>query len=112
MYAAYQRPRLFHAFVASNPGREADTRLLYGMNRTQPPGPTQGWLIVTSGSRDHDYLRGTALQWRREVAGKADLPWRTDFIDLAGGTHAASVPRAYRESMLKVLGTSASSPGR
>lgn len=103
IYAAYERPHVFHGFVASNPGREADTRLLYGMNRTQPQGRTQGWLIVTSGSRDYDYLRGTALQWGREVAGKPDLPWRAEFIDLAGGTHSASVSEAYRAAMLKIF---------
>ena len=112
LYAAYQRPRLFHGFVASNPGREADTRLLYGMNGTQPRGRGEGWLIVTSGSRDYDYLRGTALQWGREVAGKPDLPWRAEFIDLAGATHAASVPQAYRAAMLKIFAQQAKATGR
>lgn len=107
IYAAYERPDLFHGFVASNPGREANTRLLYGMDGTQPQGRTEGWLIVTSGSRDHDYLRGTAVQWGQQVAGKAGLPWRAHFIDLAGGTHAASVPQAYRAAMLKIFGKSA-----
>lgn len=104
IYAAYERPRLFYGFVASNPGREDNTRLLYGMDRTQPLGNGQGWLIVTSGSRDRDYLRATALQWEKQVAGKPGLPWRAHFIDLAGGTHAASVGEAYRASVLKILG--------
>lgn len=104
LYAAYERSRLFHGFVASNPGREANSRLLYGMDRTKPQGDGQGWLIVTSGSRDRDYLRETALQWEQQIAGKPGLPWRAHFIDLAGGTHAASVPQAYRASMLKILG--------
>jgi predicted alpha/beta superfamily hydrolase len=112
IYAAYERPRLFHGFVASNPGREADTRLLYGMNGTQPRNRTAGWLIVTSGSRDHDYLRQTALQWGREVAGKPGLPWRAEFIDLPGGTHAAAAPQAYRAAMLRILGKPADAASR
>jgi predicted alpha/beta superfamily hydrolase len=112
LYAAYQRPRLFHGFVASNPGREADTRLLYGMNGSQPKGRNEGWLIVTSGSRDYDHLRGTALQWGREVAGKLDLPWRAELIDLEGGTHAASVPQAYRAAMLRIFHKQAKPAGR
>jgi predicted alpha/beta superfamily hydrolase len=112
LYAAYRRPRLFHAFIASNPGREADTRLLYGMNGTPPKGRTEGRLIVTSGSRDYDYLRGTALQWRRDVAGKPNLPWRAEFVDLEGATHAASVPQAYRAAMLKIFAKQGNGAGR
>lgn len=104
IYAAYQRPELFHAYVASNPGREVDTRLLYGMADAQPRGDGDGWLIVTSGARDYDYLRGTAQQWQREVAGREGLPWRAEFIDIPDGTHAASAPLAYRAAMLRILG--------
>ena len=104
IYAAHRRPELFHAFVASNPGREADTRLLYGMDGAPPQGDGDGWLIVTSGSRDRDYLRGTAQQWRREIAGRPGMPWRAAYIDIADGTHAASAPLAYRAAMLRVLG--------
>jgi predicted alpha/beta superfamily hydrolase len=112
IYAAYERPRLFHGFVASNPGREADTRLLYGMNGPQPPGNGEGWLIVTSGSRDRDYLRGTALQWEREIAGRTGLQWQTAFIDISGGTHAASAPFAYRAAMLRIFENMLSVPGQ
>ena len=105
IYAAYQRPELFHAFVASNPGREADTRLLFGMNGAPPRGDGDGWLIVTSGSRDRSYLRETAQQWHREIAGRPGMPWRAEYIDIAGGTHAASAPLAYRAAMLRILGS-------
>jgi predicted alpha/beta superfamily hydrolase len=111
IYAAYQRPRLFHGYIASNPGREADTRLLYGMNGAQPQGGAEGWLIVTSGSRDHDYLRETALHWGRQVAGKKGLPWRAEFIDIPGGTHAASAPQAYRAAMMKIFSEQAGKQG-
>jgi predicted alpha/beta superfamily hydrolase len=102
VYAAYERPQLFHGYIASNPGREADTHLLYGMNRDQPKAKTTGWLIVTSGSRDRPYLRETALEWERTVAGRKGLPWRAEFINIEGGTHAASVTQAYRAAMLKI----------
>ena len=108
IYAAYQRPNLFHGFVASNPGREADTHLLYGMNRSQPQGESKGWLVVTSGSGDRPYLRETALEWGRKVAGRKGLPWRAEFISIDGGTHAASATQAYRAAMLKIFGDSAS----
>lgn len=110
IYAAYERPELFHAYVASNPGREANTRLFYGMDGAQPQGDGEGWLIVTSGSRDYDYLRGTAQQWGREIAGTEGLPWRAELIDIPGGTHGASVPVAYRAAMLRILGGTPPAP--
>ncbi|MEO0419370.1 MAG: alpha/beta hydrolase-fold protein [Pseudomonadota bacterium] len=99
LYAAYRKPGLFWGHIASNPGREPDTRLLYGMDREAPEKPRDGYLIVTSGSKDRDYLRGTALEWRDQVAARDDLPWDTRFIDIEGGTHAASLGVAYRRAM-------------
>ena len=99
LQAAWLKPGLFWGHVASNPGREPDTKLLFGMDRDPPQGGPGGWVIVASGSEDYDYLRGTALEWRDSVAGRDDLPWDTRFIDIEGGTHAADLPRAYRLAM-------------
>lgn len=106
LQAAYRKPSLFWGHVASNPGREPDTKLLYGMDLAAPEKPRGGWLIVASGSRDRDYLRGTALEWRDRVAARDDLPWDTRFIDIEGGTHAADLGNAYRAAM-KLMFTSA-----
>lgn len=99
LQAAYRKPDLFWGHVASNPGRESDTKLLYGMDLSAPAKPRGGWVIVASGSRDRDYLRGTALEWRDTIAARDDLPWDTRFIDIAGGTHAADLGNAYRAAM-------------
>jgi len=99
LYTAYRKPGLFWGHVASNPGREPDTKLLYGMDRAAPEKERSGHLIVTSGSKDRDYLRGTALDWRDQVAARDDLPWDTRFIDIEDGTHAASLGVAYRRAM-------------
>jgi predicted alpha/beta superfamily hydrolase len=99
LQAAWLMPGLFWGHIASNPGREHDTGLLFGMNLAPPRGPRGGHLIVASGSRDRDYLRGTALQWRDQIASRDDLPWETRFMDIEGGTHAANLGDAYRRAM-------------
>lgn len=103
LYAAVERPALFHGYIASNPGREYPDRLLYGMGRVMPNTRTDGALIVASGSRDRDYLRGTALEWSRTFAKRTDLPWEAHFLDIEGGTHAASLPEVYRRGMLELF---------
>lgn len=98
LQAAYLKPGLFWGHVASNPGREPDTRLLFGMDREVEAKDKDGYLIVASGSDDRDYLRGTALEWRDTIASRDDLPWDTRFIDIEGGTHAANLGDAYRSA--------------
>jgi len=99
LQAAWLKPHLFWGHIASNPGREPDTRLLFGMDRDPPNRLPGGFLIVASGSRDRDYLRGTALKWRDQFTARDDLPWDTRFIDIEGGTHAADIGTAYRAAM-------------
>ncbi|WP_336985598.1 alpha/beta hydrolase [Altererythrobacter aquiaggeris] len=99
LQAAWLKPGLFWGHVASNPGREPDTKLLFGMDRLPPAKQRSGYLIVASGSRDRDYLRGAALEWRDKIAARDDFPWDTRFIDIPGGTHAADLGNAYRAAM-------------
>ncbi|MEE4213049.1 MAG: alpha/beta hydrolase-fold protein [Parvularcula sp.] len=99
LQAAWLKPGLFWGHVASNPAREPDTKLLFGMDRAPPQKARDGYLIVASGSRDRDYLRETALQWRDQIASRDDLPWNTRFIDIEGGTHAANLGDAYRRAI-------------
>lgn len=99
LQAAFLKPGLFWGHIASNPGREVDSRLLFGMDRDPPEKQQNGYLIVASGSRDRDYLRATAIEWRDRVASRDDLPWDTRFIDIEGGTHAANLGDAYRLGM-------------
>ncbi len=103
LYAAVERPALFYGHIASNPGREYPDRKLYGMGRAMPQVTTDGLLVVASGSRDRDYLRGSALEWSATFAKRDDLPWRVNFLDIEGGTHAASLPEVYRRAMLEVF---------
>ncbi|SIN65125.1 hypothetical protein SAMN02745824_1475 [Parasphingorhabdus marina DSM 22363] len=99
LQAAWLKPGLFWGHIASNPGREPDTKLLFGMDLPPPNMQRDGYLIVTSGSRDRDYLRGTALAWRDRIASRDDFPWDTRFVDIPGGTHAADLGNAYRAAM-------------
>lgn len=103
LYTAWNAPGLFWGHIASNPGREPNDKSLYGMNVPPPAKPQNGWVIVASGSRDRDYLRGTALEWRDTIGARDDLPWRTEFIDIEGGTHAASIHLVYRQAMLMMF---------
>ncbi len=103
LYAAVERPSLFYGYVASNPGRDHPDFLLHGMGRAMPAVRTDGLVIVASGSRDRAYLRGTALEWAQTFATRDDLPWRAQFLDIEGGTHAASLPEVYRRAMLAIL---------
>jgi len=104
LQAAWLKPGLFWGHVASNPGREPNTNRLFGMNRAPPEKSRNGYLIVTSGSRDKEYLREAALEWQNQIAGRDDLPWDTRFIDIEGGTHAADLGNAYRAAMKIMFG--------
>jgi predicted alpha/beta superfamily hydrolase len=103
LYAAVERPSLFHGYIASNPGREYPHRTLYGMGKAMADEQTDGLLVLASGSRDRDYLRGTALEWSNTFAKRSDLPWRAQFLNIEGGTHAASLPEVYRRAMLAIF---------
>lgn len=99
LQAAWLKPGLFWGHIASNPGLEADTGQLFGMDRAPPVRRQGGYLIVASGSRDREHLRKRALEWRDRVASRNDLPWTTRFVDIEGGTHAANLGDAYRAGM-------------
>lgn len=103
LYAADQRPGLFHAFIASNPGREWNGHL-HGFDRAPTSERSGGMLIVASGTRDRAYLREGAIEWGKRIAMRTDLPWHAELVDIPGGTHAASVTRAYRAGMLRAFG--------
>jgi uncharacterized protein len=103
LQAAWLKPGLFWGHIASNPGRETGSGLLFGMDLDPPEKSQGGYLVVTSGSRDRDYLRETALEWRDRVASRDDLPWDTRFIDIEGGTHAANLGDAYRSGMMVIF---------
>lgn len=102
LYAANQRPALFHAFVASNPGRDWNGHL-HGVDRAPTTQRSGSMLIVASGTRDRADLREAAIEWGKRVTTRTDLPWRAELIDIPGGTHAASVTRAYRAGMLRAF---------
>lgn len=101
LYAANESPETFHGYIASNPANEWDQRL-YASNPKDAIQKTQSTVIVTSGSRDRDYLRKAALLWGQEIASRDDLPWRAKLITIKGGTHAASAAQAYSTAMVEI----------
>ena len=103
LYAAVERPALFHGYIASNPALNYPDLTLYGTGKAMPGVQTKGTLILASGSRDREYLRTAALDWSRNFASRDDLPWQAQFMDIEGGTHAASLPEVYRRAMLSLL---------
>lgn len=103
LYAAVKRPGLFHGLIASNPSPDYPDLKLFGVGLDMEPVQTDSTLILASGSRDREIFRAAALDWSRNFARRDDLPWKAEFLDIKGGTHAASLPEVYRRAMLKLL---------
>lgn len=99
---AWLQPDLFQARIASNP--TLDHPLLAG-----PPAKarrTDLKLFIASGENDRPEFRQRALaafdQWNRR-----SWPWRLVTTTIAGGTHAADAPRAYRWAVREALAPAA-----
>jgi predicted alpha/beta superfamily hydrolase len=103
LYSAFTDPDLFWGRIASNPSFHYGRARLFAA-------PAAGarkdlGLVVVSGERNNAEGRKAALEWFAAWAGRSDAPWAVKRVDIAGGTHAADLPNAYRAGMLWLFRT-------
>lgn len=100
LYSAVVHPDVFQGRIASNPSLTPGMGSIIG--RAEPPARDDLKVVVTSGERDRADLRPEAAFWVETWAGRdwPERPWQVRLIPIAGGTHAANAPDAYRAGML------------
>lgn len=100
LYSAVVHPDVFQGRIASNPSLTPGMGSIIGS--AARAGRDDLKVAVTSGERDRADLRTEAAFWAETWSGRdADQrPWQVRLIPIAGGTHAANAPDAYRAGML------------
>ena len=100
LYSAVAHPDVFWGRIASNPSLTPGMASITG--NAAAAGRDDLRVAVTSGERDRADLRTEAAFWAETWSGRdADQrPWQVRLIPIAGGTHAANAPDAYRAGML------------
>lgn len=104
LYSAVAHPDVFWGRIASNPSLTPGMGSIVG--RAAPGGRDDLRVVVTSGERDRADLRPEAALWVETWSSRnADKrPWQVRLIPIAGGTHAANAPDAYRAAILWLFG--------
>lgn len=100
LYSAVAHPDVFWGRIASNPSLTPGMGSIVG--GAASAGRDNLKVAVTSGERDRADLRPEAAFWVETWAGRdwPERPWQVRLIPIAGGTHAANAPDAYRAGML------------
>lgn len=98
LYSAFTDPDLFWGRIASNPTFDPGRERYF--SSAEPAVRDDLGLVVTSGSRDYQELRESALQWFDAWKGRHNAPWTVRTATIEGGTHAANSPDSYRVGML------------
>lgn len=100
LYSAVAHPDVFQGRIASNPSLTPGMGSIIGSAAQASRDDLK--VAVTSGERDRADLRPEAAFWVEAWSGRdADQrPWQVRLIPIAGGTHAANAPDAYRAGML------------
>ncbi|MBF0664058.1 MAG: alpha/beta hydrolase [Brevundimonas sp.] len=105
LYSAVTDPDLFWGRIASNPSITPGLDSLL-----EPAAPAHGenlGVAVVSGTRDRADLQAEAAHWLSVWEGREARPWRLVGLRVAGGTHAANAPDAYRLGMNWLFGRKA-----
>jgi hypothetical protein len=97
LFSAMTAPDMFWARIASNPSLKPNADFFYGAATKSKRKDLK--LFYASGSRDRPHLREEALNWSAAWSAKK-APWTLRFETIEGGTHAASIPEAYRRGMI------------
>lgn len=100
LYSAVAHPDVFWGRIASNPSLTPGMGSIVG--GAASAGRDDLKVAVTNGERDRADLRPEAAFWVETWAGRdwPERPWQVRLIPIAGGTHAANAPDAYRAGML------------
>ena len=96
LYSAYSDPDLFWGRIASNPAFPDHRQVVLGA--APRAGRSDLKLVLASGTNDRPAVREGVMEWFG-VQTRQPGPWRFRRIELQGGTHAADMPNAYRQSM-------------
>lgn len=107
LYSAVTDPDLFQGRIASNPSISPGIESL--LEPAAPAARSDLTLVVASGTRDRPDLQQEAALWLSAWQARPDRPWRLHGVRIAGGTHAANAPDAYRQG-LHLLFAAAPSP--
>lgn len=112
LWSAREAPDLFWGRIASNPAHGPAREALFAEALPHARGDLR--VAVASGTRDTVERRQVAREWVDAWTSRADAPWQIGFIEIADGTHAASIGETYRRAMLWLFreGNDAPSPGR
>ena len=107
LYSAVAHPDVFWGRIASNPSLTPGMDSITGS--AAPAGRDDLKVVVTSGERDRADLRTEAAFWAGTWSAREERehPWQVRLIPIAGGTHAASAPDAYRAGMVWLFGQEA-----
>ena len=106
LYSALTDPDLFWGRIASNPSITPGIESL--MEPAADARRDDLSVIVTSGTLDRPDLQEEAALWLSTWEARADRPWRLHGVRIAGGTHAANAPDAYRQGLRILFGAPAS----
>lgn len=109
LYSAFADPDLFWGRIASSPALPPTRDFFYG----EPAAATRRdlQLFVAEGPGDLPRLRAETVPWLAAWKARPDKPWRLTGIAVAGGTHSANSPDAYRSAMRQLLGWSGDKAG-
>jgi predicted alpha/beta superfamily hydrolase len=104
LYSAVTHPDVFWGRIASNPSLTPGMGSIIGSAAQASRDDLM--VVVTSGERDRADLRTEAVFWVETWSGRdaPNRPWQVRLIPIAGGTHAANTPDAYRAGMLGLFG--------
>ena len=97
LYSAQTAPDMFWGRIASNPSFKPNVDFFYATAAKAKRKDLK--FFYASGSRDREHLRAEALKWSAAWTDKKK-PWALQFQTIEGGTHAASIPEAYRRGLV------------
>ncbi len=108
LWSAREDPDLFWGRIASNPAQGPARERLFAPALPHARGDLR--VAVASGTRDTAERRRVAREWADAWASRTDAPWRVEFIEIADGTHAASIGETYRRAMLWLFRDTVAAP--
>jgi len=101
LYAALNRPDMFHGYIASNPAlhRNLETFLHVPEARSR----SGSRLFVASGSMDAPEFREPALRWMDNWRSVSNRPWLMKAISIEGYGHFSLAPEAFRQGLVWIF---------